>query len=202
MHGAATAVIIVVIHFIIPWNSCAQGGPAPCCRPALRSRALLESVDSQAPMNPRKLHIQDCLCIFLGSVAFLRFSNSNPSRAGEPRLGFPLPQVSASQSFPCRSGDGCPDIRSRSLPPIPWAAGSIQWATQRSDPTSSPSTGDQYAPGNWAFMDQLAALTWVQENIESFGGDPRSVTIFGESAGAISVSSIVSSPLWDMNEPP
>ncbi|KAM5207153.1 liver carboxylesterase 1 isoform 3-T7 [Hipposideros larvatus] len=56
-------------------------------------------------------------------------------------------------------------------------------------------TGDQYAPGNWAFMDQLAALTWVQENIESFGGDPRSVTIFGESAGAISVSSIVLSPL-------
>ncbi|XP_045674648.1 carboxylesterase 5A isoform X2 [Phyllostomus hastatus] len=56
-------------------------------------------------------------------------------------------------------------------------------------------TGDQHAPGNWAFMDQLAALTWVQENIEFFGGDPRSVTIFGESAGAISVSSLVLSPL-------
>ncbi|XP_053519256.1 carboxylesterase 5A isoform X3 [Artibeus jamaicensis] len=56
-------------------------------------------------------------------------------------------------------------------------------------------TGDRYAPGNWAFMDQLAALTWVQKNIEFFGGDPRSVTIFGESAGAISVSSLVLSPL-------
>ncbi|KAF6076968.1 carboxylesterase 5A [Phyllostomus discolor] len=56
-------------------------------------------------------------------------------------------------------------------------------------------TGDQHALGNWAFMDQLAALTWVQENIEFFGGDPRSVTIFGESAGAISVSSLVLSPL-------
>ncbi|XP_036897585.1 carboxylesterase 5A [Sturnira hondurensis] len=56
-------------------------------------------------------------------------------------------------------------------------------------------TGDQYALGNWAFMDQLAALTWVQENIEFFGGDPHSVTIFGESAGAISVSSLVLSPL-------
>ncbi|XP_016076496.1 PREDICTED: carboxylesterase 5A isoform X2 [Miniopterus natalensis] len=56
-------------------------------------------------------------------------------------------------------------------------------------------TGDQHAPGNWAFMDQLAALTWVQENIQFFGGDPRSVTIFGESAGAISVSSLILSPL-------
>ncbi|XP_059523977.1 carboxylesterase 5A isoform X1 [Myotis daubentonii] len=56
-------------------------------------------------------------------------------------------------------------------------------------------TGDKHAPGNWAFMDQLAALTWVQENIEFFGGDPRSVTIFGESAGAISVSSLILSPL-------
>uniref|UniRef100_A0A8C0YYZ1 Carboxylic ester hydrolase n=1 Tax=Canis lupus familiaris TaxID=9615 RepID=A0A8C0YYZ1_CANLF len=56
-------------------------------------------------------------------------------------------------------------------------------------------TGDQHAPGNWAFLDQLAALTWVQENIEFFGGDPHSVTIFGESAGAISVSGLVLSPM-------
>lgn len=56
-------------------------------------------------------------------------------------------------------------------------------------------TGDQHAPGNWAFLDQLAALTWVQENIHFFGGDPHSVTLFGESAGAISVSSLILSPL-------
>ncbi|XP_004455119.1 carboxylesterase 5A [Dasypus novemcinctus] len=57
------------------------------------------------------------------------------------------------------------------------------------------STGDHHAPGNWAFMDQLAALSWVQENIEFFDGDPDSVTIFGESAGAISVSGLILSPL-------
>nr|XP_012611375.1 carboxylesterase 5A isoform X1 [Microcebus murinus]XP_012611376.1 carboxylesterase 5A isoform X1 [Microcebus murinus]XP_012611378.1 carboxylesterase 5A isoform X1 [Microcebus murinus]XP_012611380.1 carboxylesterase 5A isoform X1 [Microcebus murinus]XP_012611391.1 carboxylesterase 5A isoform X1 [Microcebus murinus]XP_020138444.1 carboxylesterase 5A isoform X1 [Microcebus murinus]XP_020138445.1 carboxylesterase 5A isoform X1 [Microcebus murinus]XP_020138446.1 carboxylesterase 5A isoform X1 len=56
-------------------------------------------------------------------------------------------------------------------------------------------TWDGHARGNWAFKDQLAALSWVQRNIRYFGGDPSSVTIFGESAGAISVSSLILSPM-------
>ncbi|KAM8947591.1 fatty acyl-CoA hydrolase precursor, medium chain-like isoform 2-T2 [Pelodytes ibericus] len=57
------------------------------------------------------------------------------------------------------------------------------------------STGDEEAPGNYGFFDQVVALHWVQENIEDFGGDPQSVTIFGESAGGVSVAALVASPL-------
>ncbi|XP_054165718.1 acetylcholinesterase-like, partial [Oppia nitens] len=54
---------------------------------------------------------------------------------------------------------------------------------------------DESAPGNAGLYDQLLALKWVKDNIEAFGGDPNQVTIFGQSAGSISVSAHILSPL-------
>ncbi len=48
--------------------------------------------------------------------------------------------------------------------------------------------------GNYAYMDQIAALKWVQQNISAFGGNPKNVTIFGESAGGVSVHSLITIP--------
>lgn len=54
--------------------------------------------------------------------------------------------------------------------------------------------GSSSAPGNQALQDVILALKWVQKNIAAFGGDPKRVTVFGESSGATMIRALLSAP--------
>jgi para-nitrobenzyl esterase len=54
---------------------------------------------------------------------------------------------------------------------------------------------ERHVSGNYGLLDMIAGLQWIQKNIAAFGGNPRQVTIFGESAGGIAVSMLCASPL-------
>ncbi|MEH3157395.1 MAG: carboxylesterase family protein [Gordonia paraffinivorans] len=109
-----------------------------------------------------------------------------------------------------------PDPGARGLPVMVWIHGGAFVRGAHSIPTYDGSTfardgvvmvGINYrlgalgflslpgAPDNRGLLDQIAALRWVQDNVAAFGGDPDRVTVFGESAGGMSIASLLASPL-------
>ena len=54
---------------------------------------------------------------------------------------------------------------------------------------------EHHSSGNYGLLDQIAALKWLQANVSHFGGDPHNITIWGQSAGALSVADLIASPL-------
>lgn len=75
-----------------------------------------------------------------------------------------------------------------------YRVGALGFMAHPSLSAESKKSGNLYASGNYGLMDQQAALRWVQNNIAAFGGDPKNVTIFGESAGGMSVCAHLASP--------
>lgn len=74
---------------------------------------------------------------------------------------------------------------------INYRLGVLGWLAHPELSAESP----QHVSGNYGLLDQIAALQWVRHNIAAFGGDPKAVTIAGESAGALSVMYLMESPL-------
>jgi para-nitrobenzyl esterase len=56
---------------------------------------------------------------------------------------------------------------------------------------------ENHASGNYGLLDQMAAIKWVQQNIDRFGGDPHNVTVFGASSGSLDICDLMASPLAD-----
>jgi para-nitrobenzyl esterase len=143
--------------------------------------------------------------------------------AEAPQLRPPDPQIQALVPDPAIPGEDClnlnlwsPDLGSAGLPVMVWIPGGMFEVGSGASYDGSRFARDgtvcvtiNYRVGaegflylgdgdaNLGLLDQIAALAWVRDNIAAFGGDPANVTIFGESAGAMSVGTLLSMPRAD-----
>jgi para-nitrobenzyl esterase len=98
--------------------------------------------------------------------------------------------ISGSSSMPLYWGDRLAH-KGVIVVTIPYRLGPLGFLAHRELTRESP----HHSSGNYGLMDQIAALEWIQQNIAAFGGDPKNITIAGQSSGSISVSILMASPL-------
>ncbi|MEZ5729288.1 MAG: carboxylesterase family protein [Burkholderiaceae bacterium] len=163
-----------------PWGGlrAAQAPAAQCVQPPRRPRSVYAEYSGDQPMS------EDCLTLNV-------FSAAEPGEAlpvmvwihgGGHRQGAATNPVFTDGSLPCRGVV---------LVTINYRLGPLGFLCHPELMAES----EHGACGNYALLDQIAALQWVSRNIAAFGGDPGCVTIFGQSAGGEAVGMLMASPL-------
>jgi para-nitrobenzyl esterase len=163
-------------------NSCMQGGGAG--RGGAKGGApKAPPPEGAAPRGPA--NSEDCLFLNVWTAA------KSPSEKHPVMVWLhPGGYTSGSGSGPATDGENLA-MKGAVLVTINYRLGIFGFFSHPELTQESP----HHASGNYAFLDQTAALAWVQKNIAAFGGDPKRVLVFGDSAGSSSIGNLVASPL-------
>ncbi|XP_047738406.1 neuroligin-3 [Hyalella azteca] len=142
---------------------------------------------------------EDCLSLNVYTPFVSEQLNTSTESASEwllHRAGYCLLQVTASCRLLPPAGYCIVQVTAscRSLPPAGQCLLQVTASCRSLPPAGFLSTGDAAAPGNWGLLDQRLALTWLQDHVASFGGDPTRVLLAGNSAGGASVLLHLMSP--------
>jgi para-nitrobenzyl esterase len=167
------------------------------------------------PFGANRLRPPQPVAPWSGVRDALTFGPKPPQPSMPPQVSVLLPELAIAGEDCLNLNIWSPDLGPARHPVMVWipgsafAIGSGAWAWYDGGPFARDgivcvtinyrlgvdgflSLGDGIA--NLGLLDQVAALSWVQENIAAFGGDPQNVTIFGESAGAMSVGTLLAMP--------
>ncbi|WP_442592189.1 carboxylesterase/lipase family protein [Pedobacter sp. AW31-3R] len=166
-----------------PWNGirhCEQFGPSP-----VQSEPLPFSMWSAEFLIPKTPISEDCLYLNVWTAA-KKATEKRPVLVWIYGGGF----VSGGSGVPIYDGEAMAG-KGVVVVSINYRVGPFGFFVHPELSKESP----YKSSGNYGLMDQIAALKWVKNNIAAFGGDPEQVTIAGQSAGSMSVSYLVASPL-------
>ncbi|WYZ36710.1 hypothetical protein EsH8_II_000216 [Colletotrichum jinshuiense] len=129
---------------------------------------------------------EDCLNLNIWSAA-----NSTDAKLPVVMWSYPAASTAA---FPLFDGAGMAD-KGVVFVNYNYRTGSFGWLATPELNEERLGTAGSNSSGNWGMLDQFAALTWIQENIARFGGDPDHITVMGQSAGSAATYHILNSPL-------